>query len=680
IPATPENLGKLREFVAAIHAGGGTALGDALQAALDVGKAEGRVRTVVVLTDGLPTLGETRPEAIVKIARAGGESGLRVFPFGVGVDVDAGLLEGIAEATRGTAEIFRPGGEIETRLKRFLDRTAAPVLADLRLEAPDTFDVFPRPLPDVYLGEQMAIVGRYAGGGAHRITLSATTGTRTTTFTSVEEFRTEPGGSITVRELFARAKLDYLERQLRLRTGLADEAYFAALDRGAYSTRDEIVAEIISVSLEHQVQSAYTSFLVLLPEDRHRIDPRDEVALRRALDRVREVRSQWIDAKQAVAQRDAGGGQLAAGQGPGEESIDEPEVEEMESEDDSPTDQPYEGRQSHAAIGLGGGGVGLRRRYGGEGSVMPVHIGLEWLARRQVPEEGFWAEGSGQSATTGLALLAFLGAGHHHQAGPYKKTVSDALKYFKRIQAASGCFGEETDLCAHAVATLAMGEAYGMSGSLLLRPSCEKGLEYLVHAMATATGGDGAQAASVDPSVAVWAALAVASARLAGLEVTESTWGAARRWVESCAGPARPAGAGKAPAFVPVTNDALVAAKLFARILLGEDPTSDSLKEDWRRRMETLPRHTSEQPGRRDVGFWYFGSLAAFQAGGQDWQRFNRAMKEVVIATQQTEGSEKGSWIASGPDAAALGPIGTTALLTMCLEVYYRYGRVFGGR
>ena len=366
VAATPENLGKLRVFVSGIRALGATDLAYALWRAMRGEKAVGRVRTVVLLTDGRPTVGEERPEAIVKMAREGGRSGLRVYPFGVGDDVDSGLLDGVAEATRGEAEVFRSGQEIQSRICRFLNRTSAPVFTDIRVVVPGARDMFPRPFPDVYAGEQLAIVGRYQGGGSREVSMTATSGQDTVTCTSVVDFSAAPGGSPAVRDLFARRKLDYLERQRRLRAGLTDEAYFAALDRGAYSTKDEIVGEIIAVSLEHGIQSAFTSFIALLPEDRHRIDPRDAVALRRAMERAHQARSRvGSGVKTAAAEAPDSTGKRSGRFGDPlnvpevGDPIEEPEVEEMleegESEDDSTADQPYEGNRSHTAIGLGGG-------------------------------------------------------------------------------------------------------------------------------------------------------------------------------------------------------------------------------------------------------------------------------------------------------------------------------------
>jgi Ca-activated chloride channel family protein len=289
VPVSPDNIAKLREFVAGFEANGGTALGDALRQSLDVPAVEGRVRTVVMLTDGLPTLGEQDPAKIVAFARDGAARGLRVFPFGVGDDVNPALLQGIARAGRGRAEIFRPEEETAGRLTTFLARTASPVLSDVSLavEGVGVHDLFPRPVPDGYLGEQVVFAGRYSGGGEAKVIISALLGDRRVALTESAEFRAEPGGRAMVAALFGREKLAFLEEALRLRSGLSDDAYYAALDRGAYSTADEIVSEIVAVSLEHGIQSAYASWLVLLPEDRARIDPRDAAQIAGALERAR---------------------------------------------------------------------------------------------------------------------------------------------------------------------------------------------------------------------------------------------------------------------------------------------------------------------------------------------------------------------------------------------------------
>jgi len=305
VAATEENRNALRKFLSKAAAGGGTALGDAIRAASEAPAQEGRAAMAVIMTDGLPTIGETKPERIVAFARAGAERGLQVDTFGVGPDVDAALLEGVATAGGGRAEVFRPDGEIETRLQSFLARTASPAIVDLELliDGHSVDELFPRPLPDLYLGEQLLLTGRCPAEGERDVVVTGFLDGRRIKLSRRVEFANEIGagqGNPIARDLYSRTRLTYLERALRLRTGLSDGAYFAALDRGAYSTEDELVRAVIDLSLETGVQAAHTSFLALLPEDHRRLDPRDareiDEALKRADARRREIASQYVQA------------------------------------------------------------------------------------------------------------------------------------------------------------------------------------------------------------------------------------------------------------------------------------------------------------------------------------------------------------------------------------------------
>ena len=69
-----------------------------------------------------------------------------------------------------------------------------------------------------------------------------------------------------------------------------------------------------------------------------------------------------------------------------------------------------------------------------------------------------------------------------------------------------------------------------------------------------------------------------------------------------------------------------------------------------------------------------------YQMGGNYWKAWNVAMKEAVIENQQREGDEKGSWDPVGPWGYSGGRVYSTALMTLCIEVYYRYARVLGAR
>jgi len=692
VPVTDENLAKLTAFIDEIRAAGSTALGDALREATGLAPDPGRVQTIVLLTDGMPTIGITEPASIAAIAKGGGEKGLRVFPFGVGPDVHSGLLRGIARATGGTAEVFRPGGEVITRLRSFLDRTNSPAVTEVKVTAMGVrlYDVFPRPLPVTCLGEQVVISGRYRGGGTGKVILTAVMGDEPLTLTTDHAFPVEAGGDAAVGPLYARQKLDFLEGELRLRSGLGDKAYFAALDAGAYSTGDEIVSEIIEVSLAHGVQCAYTSFIALLPEDRARIDPRDADAIAKALQRAQEARG--IKPKPQAT--------LAAVEKPGDPGVEDPVVKDAKVSDHNETDNdlpyeeslgekdfisdaPFDGPSTSAAIGIGGGSGGsfhgrgghrnLRAEGGGAKTQSAVDWALKWLAGAQ-EEDGGW---EGPRANTGLALLAFLGAGETHRHGHHKKVVKVGLRYLKMIQAAGGKFDD--DMATHAILTLAMSEAYGLTGSPLFKTSAQMGIDYLERSRVPYVGwGPRAREKICDPATMSWAAMALKSAKAAGLRTSCEAFDDIKAWADRASDKVTGRVAPGTGTLLPVSENAATAATILTRIFTGEDPRKSSAIDTqvaWC--LARMPVWTDATPP--DLGYLYFGSLSLFQVGGEPWKKWNRTIKEILIERQAMDPIPvKGSWEPLGPDGKTLGRVGATAIACTCLEVYYRYGRVFG--
>jgi len=132
--------------------------------------------------------------------------------------------------------------------------------------------------------------------------------------------------------------------------------------------------------------------------------------------------------------------------------------------------------------------------------------GLAWLARAQHPD-GHWDLAPGR---TGLALLAFLSAGESHKHGKYKRTVRNGLKFLKQIQRPDGCFmlpNTPRSNRDHAIATLAMVEAYAITASPLFKQSAQQGVN-AIH-----------PSGEPDKLASRWAGIALHSANGAGLRV-----------------------------------------------------------------------------------------------------------------------------------------------------------------
>src|SRR6516164_9182427 len=173
-------IDRAKKWVDALEATGGTAIDAALAAALDYrSNDEGRSFTIVFFTDGMPTVGETNPETILKNVAARNSANTRIFTFGVGDDVNAAFLDQLADGTRAVATYVRPAEDIEAKVSSLHAKISHPVLANLRLTAGDNVrleEQYPPNLPDLFYGGQVVVLGRYSGQGSAAIKLSGIMG------------------------------------------------------------------------------------------------------------------------------------------------------------------------------------------------------------------------------------------------------------------------------------------------------------------------------------------------------------------------------------------------------------------------------------------------------------------------------------------------------------------------
>jgi hypothetical protein len=413
-----------------------------------------------------------------------------------------------------------------------------------------------------------------------------------------------------------------------------------------------------------------------------------------------------------------------------EEFKSEEPVEETDSLVDDPSDVedpnpagPFEGFSTNDRIGIGGGAAGgsnkrlgrrrlVARSSGFTRTEDAVNQGLRWLADHQDPA-GFWdcdgfmrmdkvtpvCDGPGNPlydpGVSGLALLAFLGAGQTHKHGEYKLTVRNGLKYLKQIQDPEGCFGPRTTdhfTYNHAIAALAMAEAYGLTLSPLFKQSAQQGIDF-VHKCQNPylAWRYGVRPGDNDSSVSGWMIMALKSAKTSGLRVDPSAFEGMRHWIEKAtepeygrvgyttrgSGPARPTEL--MDRFPADRSESLTAVGVLSRVFLGEDPArSEMIRKGTELCLKALPEWNPEA-GTIDMYYWYYGCLALFQVGGDPWRKWNESIKDAILPNQRTgPPAFRGSWDPVGPWGHEGGRVYSTALMVMCMEVYYRYPQLFG--
>ena len=150
--------------------------------------------------------------------------------------------------------------------------------------------------------------------------------------------------------------------------------------------------------------------------------------------------------------------------------------------------------------------------------------------------------GAGAKADTGisgLALLAFLGAGHTHREGPYADNVARGLDYLRRTQGANGNLGGDAELFAHmychSMATFAVSEAYALTGDERLDADRPRGGRLLARRAAsrpTAAGGT-APATRATPASSAGSSWRSRAPSSAGVDVPDVTWTRVDRFLRS---------------------------------------------------------------------------------------------------------------------------------------------------
>lgn len=319
-----------------------------------------------------------------------------------------------------------------------------------------------------------------------------------------------------------------------------------------------------------------------------------------------------------------------------------------------------------------------------------VRSALRWLADVQSPD-GHWdakqfgagkernidgrdrggAGAAADSGVTSLALLAFLGAGHSHQAGSYQETVAKGLNYLISKQAPNGNLSGGAQvyefMYCHAMATFAISECYAMTRDPALETAVRRAINYTLYAQDRSGGSWRYQPGEPgDTSVLGWQLMALKSAELAGVPIPTSTRELMRRFLRSVANGRQGGLASYRPGELPTRS--MTAESLVCRRFL-DLPLGEAAKG------EAFDFILAEMPGKGPTNdyFWYYATLAAHGEQGRVWERWNEALQGQLLKTQVTEGELTGSWEPQGVWGGHGGRVYSTAMATLCLEVYYRF-------
>ena len=157
---TPQNRKRAINYVNSLQANGGTELMNGIQTVLNFPPApEGRLRSIVLLTDGL--IGDDK--LVIGEVANGLKPGNRLYSFGVGSSTNRFLINRLAEIGRGTAEVLPPNESAVAVAQEFFQEINNPVLTNVEVnwegpgEAPE---IYPQRLPDLFANQPLVLYGR----------------------------------------------------------------------------------------------------------------------------------------------------------------------------------------------------------------------------------------------------------------------------------------------------------------------------------------------------------------------------------------------------------------------------------------------------------------------------------------------------------------------------------------
>ena len=274
VPATKDKLEVAGDKLDSIEAQGGTNIYEALKPTLHLASTERAIQNhfparpayIIFLTDGLPTVGQTDENVILKDCKAANEDGVRLFAFGVGYDVNVRLLDKLSGDNGGRSDYVKPNEAIEAKVSALYAKIKNPVMTGLKLAINGLDvalkDVYPRELGDLFEGDQITLAGRYEWNAPHRgdsdnqdkspvastakLTISGDYEGKERTFEYSVDFPTSGRDTrfAFVEQIWAMRRIGWLLDQIQL-----------------HGQDKEVIDEVVRLSLRYGIMTPYTSFL-----------------------------------------------------------------------------------------------------------------------------------------------------------------------------------------------------------------------------------------------------------------------------------------------------------------------------------------------------------------------------------------------------------------------------------
>jgi Ca-activated chloride channel homolog len=190
------------QWVDALGAGGGTDMGPPLALALGAPPADGYLRQVVFITDGMVG----NEQRLLERTRLDLDES-RLFTVGIGHGVNGGFLRRLAAAGRGNYTAIAETSLIAERMSELVLQLESPVIHDIELVWPHSVEFYPESMPDLYVGQPLSVIARTDRLSGDLIVRGTSNGQFFERILPLEDFQPAPG----VAGQWGRARIEALE-------------------------------------------------------------------------------------------------------------------------------------------------------------------------------------------------------------------------------------------------------------------------------------------------------------------------------------------------------------------------------------------------------------------------------------------------------------------------------------
>lgn len=302
---------------------------------------------------------------------------------------------------------------------------------------------------------------------------------------------------------------------------------------------------------------------------------------------------------------------------------------------------------------------------------------LRFLSEEQ-NQTGSWRAGTygDSTATTSMAVMAFMAAGHVPGEGPYGLQINRGIRWVIQQQQANGMLigkgRSHGPMYSHGISALMLAEAVGMMDDEQLGKDVRRALERAIKVILQAQnhrkepahrGGWRYYTTSTDSDLSVsgWQLLALRAAKDAGCDVPAENIDEAIAYIRRLS---TPGNGGFGYQTGHGSNTTRAGTGIVALEVCGDHHSDEALGA-----AEQILR----RPLHRGDSYFYYGAyyctVGMFKVGGEYWTRIKPILYETILAQQRADGS----WQARTGSERKAGATYATSLSVLALAVEYRF-------